>query len=72
MIKAQIIIEMKDGALYSYANHFLEEKDDVVDRKGNYTFKGEQENIISSLGKIEKNIKTRMNQEWQKQIMNIF
>ena len=41
MIKAQIIIEMKDGALYSYANHFLEEKDDVVDRKGNYTFKGE-------------------------------
>ena len=41
MIKAQIIIEMKDGALYTYANHFLEEKDDVVDRKGNYTFKGE-------------------------------
>ena len=28
MIKAQIIIEMKDGALYTYANHFLEEKDD--------------------------------------------
>lgn len=41
MIKAQIIIEMKDGALYSYANHFLEEKNDIVDNNGNYTFKGE-------------------------------
>ena len=27
MIKAQILIEMKDGSLYTYANHFLEEKD---------------------------------------------
>ena len=41
MIKAQILIEMKDGSLYTYANHFLEEKDADVDFNDNYTFKGE-------------------------------
>ena len=40
MIKAQILIEMIDGQLYTYVNSHLADKDEK-DAKGNYIFKGE-------------------------------
>jgi hypothetical protein len=40
MIKAQIIIEMTDGQLYTYVNSHLADKAET-DNNGNYIFKGE-------------------------------